>query len=225
MAKKGKVDRGKFKAGRKFNHRRPYRTSNPRKYYLIVCEGEKTERNYFEAFKSDLPKGVIAIDVVGAGMNTLSLLNEATRLREKRKKERKAGFVVYEYDEVWIVFDKDDFNQYDLAIIRAEQEQIKCAYSNQAFELWYLLHFDYHDSALHRSQYQEMLSERLGFNYEKNASNIYDALKKNSQADAIRNAKKLYKSYDNISPAQKDPSTKVHELVEQLNTHKKKENQ
>ena len=222
MARTGKVDRGKFENQRRLNHRRSYRTTNPRKYYLVVCEGAKTEPNYFESLRDDLPKGVIGIEIIGEGMNTLSLVNEAIKLRGERKRQFKKGIVANEYDEVWAVFDKDNFGeQYNIAARRAEQEGIKCAYSNQAFELWYLLHFDYHDSALHRSQYGRMLSDRLGFQYRKNNHDMYDLIK-SRQAYAIRNAKRLYSSYrEDLPPSQKDPSTTVHELVEELNSHKK----
>jgi hypothetical protein len=47
-----------------------------RKFYLIVCEGKKTEPHYFESLKKDLPRGVLTtlhMEIKGTGMNTLSL--------------------------------------------------------------------------------------------------------------------------------------------------------
>ena len=222
MAKKGRVDRSRFEARRGLNHRRRYRTTNPRKYYLIVSEGTKTETYYFEALRDDMPKGIIDIEIKGKGMNTSSLVNEAIKLRDERKRQFENGLAIHEYDEVWVVFDKDDFGElYNVAVKKADQESIECACSNQAFELWYLLHFDFHDSALHRNQYENMLTHRLGFKYKKNNRDMYNLIKER-QDDAIKNAKKLYEGYPKyIQPSEKDPSTQVYKLVEKLNSHKK----
>jgi hypothetical protein len=48
-----------------------------RRYYLIVCEGEKTEPNYFESLKRKLPDNIVKrISIQGVGKNTLSLLKK-----------------------------------------------------------------------------------------------------------------------------------------------------
>lgn len=80
-----------------------------RKYYLIVCEGEQTEPNYFESIKERLPKGVLTschIEIEGAGKNTESLLDETIRLMGKWHEETGR-----QIDKVWIVFDRDSFDQ------------------------------------------------------------------------------------------------------------------
>ena len=104
---------------------------------LIVCEGTKTEKLYFEEFK------VPSARVEGTGYNTISLVEEAIRLNR--------GVA---YDKVWCVFDKDSFPPADFqgAIDLARRHGFHTAYTNQAFELWYLLHYDYHTSALSRNQ-------------------------------------------------------------------------
>ena len=66
---------------------------------LIVCEGRKTEPNYFKKFP--INKDVIEIDCKGMGCNSDSLIEEAIKLKEEaeRKSER--------YIQIWCVFDKD----------------------------------------------------------------------------------------------------------------------
>ena len=103
--------------------------------FLIVCEGKKTEPLYFEQFRAP---GLV-VKVEGIGMNTISLVKEALRLRDEGN-----------YDQVWCVFDKDDFEQFDDAIQLARREGMKVAYSNQAFELWYVLHFCFMQKSLQR---------------------------------------------------------------------------
>ena len=122
----------------------------------------------------------------------------------------------YLYDQVWCVFDKDDFSDFDDAISYAYKQGLHVAYSNEAFELWYLLHYDYLISALHRGQYQNILSDRLGRKYKKNDPTIYDDIL-DKQNMAIQNAKKLMDFFNSSSPSKSNPSTTVYKLVIELN--------
>jgi len=107
---------------------------------------------------------------------------------------------------------------------------ISIAYSNEAFELWYLLHFDYIDTALSRAQYMDMLTCRMGRQYRKNDPHIYYFLeelaqKTNNQRGqnfAIKNAKRLRANVTSCLPRNTNPSTKVYSLVEELNSFMKK---
>ena len=74
QAKAGKISRREFMrdvvAGR--TPARPYGNRPPRRYFLIVCEGEETEPNYFNAIAAQLPKDMVnRITVKGVGKNTL----------------------------------------------------------------------------------------------------------------------------------------------------------
>lgn len=181
---------------------RPVDELPARQRFLIVCEGGKTEPLYFERFR--VPGLIVKVE--GLGMNTLSLVQKAIDLSEQG-----------DYDQTWCVFDKDDFpdRNFNQAIALAEKNQIAVAYSNQAFELWYVLHFDYMHNAITRADYMRILDERLGHKYEKNSPTIYDEIR-GHQATAIRNARNLLAEYDPSRPAKDDPSTTVHLLVEEL---------
>ena len=180
-------------------------TRNLRQRILIVCEGAKTEPNYFRGFRVN--RQIYEIDIQGIGYNTASLVKKAVSLKEKD-----------DYDQVWCVFDRDSFpaQDFNAAFEIASHHDINIAYSNQAFELWYLLRFHYYDSAIQRKEYCEMLSERLGHKYEKNSETIYDELL-SQQTTAIRNAEKLYSNYKPCQPERDNPSTTVHLLVKALN--------
>lgn len=182
--------------------RKVERRGEPKPHILIVCEGEKTEPNYFKAFR------VSSAEIIGIGHVTKSLVEYAIRYRDAAD---------YPYDQVWCVFDRDDFDDFAEAITLAERNNMGVAYSNQAFELWYLLHFSFMDSALHRDGYIEILKRQLG-TYKKNDRWMYDRLIE-FQADAIRNAEKLLGSFTG-SPNKSDPSTTVHRLVIELNKYK-----
>lgn len=170
--------------------------------FLIVCEGEKTERNYFRRFR--VPGKII--DVKGIGFNTISLVKEALKLRAKA-----------EYDRVWCVFDRDSFpaQNFNAALDLAASKGIEVAYSNEAFELWYLLHFDYHQAGISRKAYIDILERKLGYTYEKNSEFMYDELESRMPI-AIRNAQRLLENYVPRHPERDNPSTTIHLLVEEL---------
>jgi hypothetical protein len=177
-------------------------TRELRQRFLIVCEGEKTEPNYFRSFH--VPQKVL--DVRGIGENTVALVEKAIRLRDEE-----------EYDQVWCVFDRDSFpaDHFNRALALAKREGIKVAYSNEAFELWYLLHFNFYNTALPRADYNIKLSTLLGHKYEKNSNWIYEELMHRQQT-AISHAHRLLKEYNPPNPERDNPSTTVHLLVEQL---------
>lgn len=195
-----------------------------RKRILIVCEGTKTEPNYFEGLRREF-RTKVYIDIEPAGRVHLSLVKRAKQLADDDG----------EYDEVWCVFDRDlkaenknqeNFNQ---AIITAKKYNFKLAVSNDAFELWFILHFEYYCSQTHRSNFKKILSDkkRLGVKYKKNNYEMYDILKER-QEEAIVNAKKLWKRCDReIEDHQSDidklikkyninPSTTVYQFIERI---------
>lgn len=226
MARKIKISNERLKRFAREEQKRRQDIRTKRVYYLIVCEGEATEPNYFEGLKQDLPKGVLTacqIDIEGAGRNTQSLVTEAHRLKGVYEKNNNRPV-----DRIWVVFDRDSFsaNDFNTAINRCAQSNpvIGCAWSNEAFELWYLLHFHYYQNGMSRRQYQDLLEENLkphlgdDFTYEKNSEEMYALLKEyGSIDDAIRNAKKLAATYgERRDYANHNPCTTVWKLVEEL---------
>lgn len=177
---------------------------------LILCEGQKTEPNYFRGFSEKIDS--VALDMAGVGANTLSLVQEAIRRREEAKRKGKP------YNQVWCVFDRDVFPaaNFNEAFRLANTSGLRIAYSNQCFELWYFLHFHFNDAALHRDAYAEKLTTLIGRKYQKNDQGMYKYLKER-QPVAIRNARKLLSRYSPCNPEKDDPSTTVHLLVEWLN--------
>lgn len=197
-------------------------TRSIRRYFLIVCEGVKTEPLYFEAFKADLPKGALDIDIEGEGKNTQSLIEAVVRIRDMR--EKMSGRI---YDQVWAVFDRDSFppQNFNSAIFKARgcSPEIRCAWSNEAFELWYLLHFEFYQDAASRRQYQERLEQdltrRMGkpFKYRKNDPQMYALLKEFGNLDqAILWAIGLRDGHSGENFADHNPCTLVYLLVQEL---------
>ncbi|MDO4537445.1 MAG: RloB family protein [Coriobacteriales bacterium] len=201
---------------RKIEHLEPKPDS-----YLIVCEGEKTEPLYLRELASAIGGelsdrvDVPIIDIEGEGASTVALVKKAMELRNR------ANFV---YQHVWVVFDKDDFDDFDEAIQLAEENEIDVAWSNPSFELWVLLHFHYIDSALDRHQilnkvdriFKDWCIRESG--YEKNLEDLYTLLSTYGQAQqAYQWAEKLLSRFDKSQPCSTMiPATTVHRLVREL---------
>lgn len=185
------------------------------KAILIVCEGTETEPNYFNSFKVKSAR-VVAF---GCAMNTISLVEHAKKIYDDAKKQKEI------FDDVWCVFDKDDFGagNFNDAIAKSAKFNFNATYSNESFELWFLLHFFYHNTAVPRKDYVSRLGNKLeelyGSRYEKSDETLYEKLLP-YQNDAIRNSKKLLSNYPAYNPSNNNPSTNVHLLVEELNKFK-----
>jgi hypothetical protein len=198
-------------------------TRKESKYYLIVCEGKKTEPNYFNGFKKRLPPHLLkTIEATGKGNNTYKVVEQAIQLRAERARKRSTP----NFDEVWAVFDRDNFSADNInsAIKLAETENIHCAFSNEAFELWYVLHFQFLNTGIHRDDYIKILhgifKDKAGIEYKKKSKEIYELLKQHgNQAQAIKWAKELEKEHEGKSAVDSKPSTTVYKLVESLNEY------
>lgn len=190
---------------------------------LIISEGVNTEVSYFRQFEQ--PN--IRVKAVGTGFNTVSLVRRAEQIRTDEAAKGR------HYDQVWCVFDRDDFPAQDFNEAVRLAEQLfgpgRVAYSNQAFEYWLLLHFlDHQGGAMHRRQYDARLNECLhpfGVRYEGQdskliSSDFFDLLlsidpktDKPRIHQAIERAERLYGQYDHSSPATEESSTTVFRLV------------
>jgi hypothetical protein len=198
---------------------------------LIIAEGVNTEVSYFRQFEQP----TIRLKTVGTGFNTLSLVRRAEQIRDEEAAKGR------HYDQVWCVFDRDDFPAQDFNEAVRLAEQLfglgRVAYSNQAFEYWLLLHFlDHQGGAMHRRQYNDRLNECLqsfrpsggpvrydGQDSKLIGNDFFDLLlavdpktDKPRICQAIERAERLYERYDHSSPATEESSTTVFRLVKMI---------
>ena len=212
-----------------FKNRKRERQKRKREYrqpkansFLIITEGKKTEPHYFNGLKRLIVEkiggcvDVVDIEVRGEGRGTNSLIEKTDEIVGKSKKL---------YQNIWVVFDKDDFSDFDEAVRNGQQKGYKIAWSNQSFEYWLFLHFEYSDSGLHRDDWNGKLTElfakyNLGDGiYRKNYEEIYEMMERNNRVDiAVKNARKRMNSFDSEKglPSNCNPGTRVHILVEEL---------
>ncbi len=201
------------------------------KLYLIFTEGTKTEPYYFEGFKKAIENNTkqVLIEIVGVGKATTKLLEFADEFIEE--------FAI-ENAEVWLVTDKDDFQDthFNKLVSECEKRDKRkylnnwwhAAWSNECFELWFILHFSFYQAAATRNEYYRMLKtqfQKLGLKtYVKNDPNIFNLLStKGNPQLAIHYAKKLYNEKKGQLPSIAKPCTTVFQLVEELARYLPKE--
>lgn len=195
-----------------------------RKTFLIVCEGVNTEPLYFQSF----PIQTVEIESFGLGMSKTSLVKNVHDIVESKDKDTDR--------EVWCVFDMDvkydesitQKEDYNNAITLAESYGYKVAYSNDCFELWLVLHYQFVDSKLHRNQYYEILSKLWDCNYEKEGKKvsfsrqIYDRIENDERADvisAIKNSEKLLSKQRALPFSDQNPCSTIYQLVCELSKY------
>ncbi|MDP3433824.1 MAG: RloB family protein [Bacteroidota bacterium] len=195
-----------------------------RNLFHIFCEGENTEPEYFKSFPINTETKITAI---GLGRSKTALVEKAIDLLAKEGlMKRQANFDADR--QLWVVFDYDfrgDFNEagdFNNAIELAQKKGIQVAYSNDSFELWFVLHYQFQTSALTRNEYYHILSSKLNCNYEEEGKakqftqSLYQIFLLD-QPQAIQNARRLHESKLLISYCDQNPCTTVYKLVEELN--------
>ena len=187
--------------------------------YLIVCEGKKTEPNYFNGLKRKINEKygnkvdvlIPNIDVKGTGMNTTSLVKYTQKTVNHANKV---------YGQVWVVFDKDDYNneQFDSAIKNCDYN---VAWSNPNFEVWLLAHFKKVNRYISKDDVLQELSKEfqkkgLG-DYTKIDTNIFEKITSEGNLDtAIKNCEYMEEQKKDGQASQRNPMTKVYKIVDGL---------
>lgn len=205
----------KKKARKAESHRREKAKRAPYERVLIVCEGIKTEPNYFRGLCREwgLRPANVVIEDKRSGLDPKKLVAFAIQTFRKNK----------DFENVFCVFDKDKHASYAAALDRIRSTRLKGAKlhavtSVPCFEVWILLHFTYTTHAFcaagHDSDCELVIDEldqkgRLP-GYKKGSKEIFDVLRDKLEA-AINNAGRLEKFHK--TSGTDNPSTMVHQLV------------
>lgn len=218
------TDRNKAWAIRQMPLIRELKSLEIRNLFRIYCEGENTEPEYFRSFPVNTETKV---DAIGLGRSKTALVEKAIELLSKDQLLKRQKN--YDPDrQLWVVFDYDirhEVNEafdYSQAIELAHRNGLQVAYSNDSFELWFVLHSRFHNTAITREGYYEILSSELNCNYEEDgktkefARSLYQIFLP-TQKDAIQNARRLFEDNRHLNFHDRNPCTTVFQLVEQLN--------
>ena len=127
----------------------------PNKTFLIICEGQNTEPSYFDGF----PVPSKTVLTLGGKNSKNSLVDYALKMQKEDE---------YAEREIWCVFDYDikpdeaatQPNDFNSSIEKAESNGLKVAWSNDAFELWFALHYVHLEVQLTRNEIYPILKEK-----------------------------------------------------------------
>ncbi|TLS75293.1 RloB domain-containing protein [Mariprofundus erugo] len=153
----------KFRQAKRLERKKPTRPTHDR--ILIICEGAKTEPNYFNEIRSKyrIHSAHVGIYNSAYGTNPKQVVEFA---KDKFHETR-------EWEKVFCVFDRDDHEYFDDAIRMCEA--FDKAFRNDikqfarfipipsipCFELWLLLHFECATKEIHRNQVYAVLNKHL----------------------------------------------------------------
>lgn len=190
-----------------------------RNVFYIITNGAQTECNYFKLLKAK--RSVYDVKIIFENVDPLGLVQYAQRY-------------IAEANQVWCVFDID-YTYKDKRLIpalkQAEESEIKIAYSNVAFEVWLISHFEKCKTTLQLDDYTDELDKLLkasGSNkkYSKTDEKLLKDCFIPNYKIAMENSKIIYQNYVKMHnakyPNQRQPiwnwvsSTTVYKLVEAL---------
>ncbi|MCM1438525.1 MAG: RloB family protein [Roseburia sp.] len=190
---------------------------NARNKFYILTNGEQTEKNYFELLKAK--RSIYDVKVEFDNSDPLGLVEYAIRNFK-------------DANQVWCVFDIDSSykdNRLVPALKKAEENSIKIAYSNVAFEVWLISHFERCDKELQVKDYAAIINAFIkdkGVTYSKNDKELLRKYFIPLYKNAVQNAKVVYqtrvKNFRAVCPNDRLPiwnwnsSTDVFKLVEAL---------
>lgn len=197
------------------------RTLGPR--FLIVCEGQRTEPNYFQDLCSshNLKTARVRVAPGGTGSSPDCVVAHAEELFDD---DAKLGGDPY--DRVFCVIDRDKHATYEAALQRIEKlhkknKPFEAVQSIPCFEYWLLLHFTASRQLFHSTGTKSIcelvikaLRRQTGFStYNKGMEGIYKLLQ-DKLPIALKNAARVERDVEQTNEA--NPSTRIHHLVIRL---------
>lgn len=220
--------KGKLKESPENEQQRPIRIKRYGYLFLIVCEDQKTEKEYFEGFRIAFPERTVYLRTIGTGLDPKGVAERA--IQERQQLSDEAG---KEVDTVWAVFDKDDADlhatkrqRFDEAFRIAAEQNIKLAFSNEVFELWLLLFLTdvSPDKPLPRKEVYGLIQEEIrkrdgfaNFIYKHGDTEVLEIISViGNEEVAMKRAALLLEKHAGKSPIDTNPSTRVHLLVKEI---------
>lgn len=223
--------------------------------FIIFCEDENDEPYYFRSFGIENKVKINCIPNQKKGrLNLINTLSYCQNLGLVECIDHTLKIKEGVTENIWCVYDRDlestdlgeiaekDNLYFTTAIDTAEKAGLRVAWSNDAFELWVLLHFEVVPASykLHRNYIYERLTEILKLNPA--ISKKYDRLindhtfsykihlkqrlafllfvlpiLKEKLALALNNAEKIEQEFQGHIPYHDcNPCTKVHHLVHSI---------
>ncbi|MBV4459410.1 RloB family protein [Pseudomonas sp. COR58] len=191
----------------------------PYEKVLIVCEGRKTEPNYFNELKDFYEIDTANIHISGdCGSDPISVVRHGEDLFKEAAKTSEP------FDKVFCVFDRDNFGEKFHDAIRLidslkPKNTYKAITSTPCFEIWLILHYTYISTSIEtvgkKSCGARTLEELHKYwpEYNKGHQGVFEHLF--NQLDSAKSLSARLIN-DSKNTGSTNPLTLVHELVEYL---------
>lgn len=173
-----------------------------RRRLLVVCGAQVTEREYLRGLVAHMANPAVTVRITTKSCSPSQLVTYA---------EVQRSLSPTDFDDVWCVFDVDEFQDVPSAIAQAKEAGIEVAVSNPCFELWLILHYRAHTS--HAENYRKLLPHLTRHlpHYDKTRLDFRDFSE--GWSEAVARARKL-------APSGKEhevnPATGIWTLVERI---------
>lgn len=205
-----------MRASVRSTYRRRGPTREPYDVVLLVCEGRKTEPNYFKEARLAYRLSSVNIQIQQPPGNDPLTIVEFAIVELERDPD---------YNRAYCVFDRDEHSNFEQAIRRAEGSQVYksgklyLTPSVPCFEIWVLLHYRYTTSpyapAAGQTACERLISDVRQYftDYEKGHKTVFAQLS-GMLDQALSHATRLEKH--NSDTASENPATRMHRLVQYL---------
>lgn len=200
------------------SYRRKGAIREPYDVVLIVCEGEKTEPEYFTGLKQAYRLSGANIRITHSdGSDPVSIVKYALEVGS-------------EFDRVFCVFDRNGHVNYQQALDKiarsslAKKGKLEEITSVPCFEVWILLHFGYSTAPFVKAGNKSACDKVVDAvrahlpAYQKALAGVFEQLRPRVD-DAVTNGKQLAQYNDDTGS--ENPATRVHELVRYLRALKR----
>ena len=191
-------------------------------YYFIVTDTKETEQNYMYGLRDSIPQelqGKLVIKVIKT--RTKNLVEEALNLASLNP----------QYGEIWIIFDRDQVQNFDDIISEALSKDVKVGWTNPCIEEWFSAYFGtmptYNGSVDCCEGFEQIFERKARQKYIKSDPAIYEKLNRfGNEKEAIQlAAQKMHEHIMNGKgkPSEMCPGTTVHLLVDEIKSKIEKE--
>lgn len=184
---------------------------------IIVSEGKNTEPEYFRNFRAEYKSTLVELEIIGAAGDPKRIVEKAVdRKKDELRRAKKSRNSFENNFSVWAVFDRDEHDYVEEAKQQARDQGIEVIFSNPCFEIWPILHYEYHSKPLHRHKLQKKLAGLMdGYDPKKAKSLNYGELEGNYEKAKL-NAKRLEAEQQEAGSPNGNPVTNVYALCEMI---------
>lgn len=230
MARTPKPSGSKNKSKNTTDYDRQKPTIDPVNSIIIACEDTASSKTYLNLILDELKKSK-KISKSSFAFAKHSNTHPSGVLADLLEHKTRECNTYEDFNHKWIVIDRDkqwshgcghSEDDFDKALNDAKNYGVQVAYSNDSFELWYLLHFVDYSAAVSRHQLNKDLLARpelasiasMGIKSSGFNEALYPILKP-LECNAIKRAVLLLKSQQELAsePKNANPSTTIHHLV------------